>query len=115
MESDSKNIESRATKNRIRQLMEFDLRISKDKFPKIIPFILFLSFLMILYIANKNYSEKCVLEMNKLNQELKDLRAESLTIKADLMNKTKQSEVERLAKSIGLKGVTKPHKKIIKN
>ena len=105
--------ETREGKNTIRKLIDFDFLITRSNVNKIIPVILFLSFLMLVYIANKNYSEKSDLELNKLNNELKDLRAESLTIKADLMNKTKQSEVEKLVKPLGLNSLIKPPEKIV--
>lgn len=110
---EDKDTEKSKTKYQLRKFIEFDFNITRDKIPKIIPFILFLTFLMLAYIANKNYSEKCILQMNKLNKELKDYRAESLTIKTDLMNKTKQSEVEKLAEPLGLKSLTRPPKKIL--
>ncbi|MEA3494474.1 MAG: FtsL-like putative cell division protein [Bacteroidota bacterium] len=100
-------------KSRINKLIDFDLKMSDNSLPKIAPFILFISVLIVLYIGNKYYNEDAILERGKLKNELKDLRAESLTNKADLMNRIKKSEIEIMAKKIGLKEFNEPPKIII--
>ena len=97
----------------IKRIFDFDFSITKERIPHFLPFILYLAFLVILYIANKYYAEKSYLKETNLNRELKELRAESLTIKAELINKTKQSEVIDRAAHIGLEEIKMPPKKII--
>jgi len=100
---------------RLKRLFDLDLTITKEKIPVFLPFLLFIAFLVILYIANKYYSEKSYLKESNLKKELKELRAESLTIKAELVNKTKQTEVIEKAKELGLEELETPPKKIIIN
>lgn len=97
----------------INKLFDLDFAFKKESIPKLIPFIVFITLLIIFYIANRYYAEESAIEESKLKQELKDLRAESLTIKAKLMDKTKRSEVAKLVDEIGLKDLDKPAKKIV--
>lgn len=61
-------------------------------------FLLLLTFLGAVYIANRFHAEKMTRETTRLQREVKDLRAESLSTSADLMYSSKQSEVFRLVK-----------------
>jgi hypothetical protein len=97
---------------RIRKIFDLDFKVTKENIPRIVTFILFISSLIILFIANKYYSEKLIIRANKLSKEIKELRAESITIKAELMNYSKQSEIIRKAMDMGLKEPTKPPKKV---
>lgn len=110
------------SKNRIRntesdswfnKLVDFDLSINRENIPRLIPFVLFISVLLILYIANKYYAQEAIIEQSKLKNELKDLRAESLTIEAELADKTKRSEVARITSEFGLQELKTPAKKIV--
>lgn len=77
-----------------------------------IPKVLFFSFMMMLYIANAHYADKLVRKTSKMNSEVNDLRADYTTLKADLMYKSKQSEVAKQVESIGLEESTEPPIKI---
>ncbi|HSY61255.1 MAG TPA: FtsL-like putative cell division protein [Cytophaga sp.] len=77
-----------------------------------VPKVLFFAFMMMIYIANAHYADKLVRKTNKLNTEVNDLRADFTTLKADLMFKSKQSEVAKQVKSIGLEESTEPPIKI---
>ena len=68
--------------------------------------------MMMLYIANAHYADGLVRKTNKLNAEVNDLRADYTTLKADLMFKSKQSEVAKQVSSIGLEESTEPPIKI---
>jgi hypothetical protein len=107
---------SAATENnkakKIRKLLDLDIKVTKENIPRIVTFILFISFLLILYIANIYYSEKIIIKSNKLSKEIKELRAESITIKAELMNYSKQSEIIKKALEMGLKEPSMPPKKV---
>lgn len=96
----------------IKRVFDYDFRITREKIPKFLPFLLFFALLIVLYIANKYYAEKSYLNETRLKKEIKDLRAESLTSKAELISKTKESEVTQRAKSLGLEQLHEPPKKI---
>ncbi|MDP4186529.1 MAG: FtsL-like putative cell division protein [Bacteroidota bacterium] len=82
---------------------------------KQLPYILFITVLAILYIANRYKSEKIVRETAKQQNMLKELRAESMTTASELMYHSRQSEVYKLLKDhhIDLKECVEPPKKIV--
>lgn len=65
-------------------------------------YVLLLTFLASVYIGNRFHAEKITREMTRLQKEVKELRAESLSTSADLMYLSRQSEVYRLVKEKGL-------------
>jgi hypothetical protein len=77
-----------------------------------LPKILFTMFLGLLYISNTHYAEKTVRKINASQAEVEDLRADYTTLKADLMFASKQSEVARKVKALGLKESLRPPYKI---
>lgn len=70
-------------------------RINYEWIVKNLPFTLFLSLLALLYIANGHYAVKNIREINKLDQEVKELHWRYLDAKTDLMLRSKMSEVYR--------------------
>lgn len=65
-------------------------------------FVFFLGFLVTIYIANRHYSEKNVREIQALQDNVDRLRWHYLSLKSDLMKKSKQSEVEKSVEKEGL-------------
>jgi hypothetical protein len=78
-------------------------------------FLLLLTLLGALYIANRFHAEKMTRETTRLQREVKDLRAESLSTSADLMYASKQSEVFRLVREreLNLEELLEPPYKLI--
>ena len=66
---------------------------------KNIGFIIWLTFLGIVYIGNSYHAEKVARDINRLQREVKDLRAESITTAADLMYISRQSVVQDMVKT----------------
>jgi len=87
--------------------------LSREETMRFLPFLLFISLMAILYIANGYYAEAKIRKQNKLTEELKDLRSEYIITKSDLMFISKQSEVAKAAAILGLKESTMPPKKIV--
>jgi hypothetical protein len=82
-----------------------------------VPFMLFITGLTLLYIANSYYAEKKIRQINKVTNELKELRSEYITSKSKLMFVSKQSEVAKTAESMGLEireSINPPGKIIVK-
>jgi hypothetical protein len=81
-----------------------------------LPFILFLTFLAAIYIGNRYHAERVVRDLTKLQQEVKDLRAESIITASELMFISKQSEVIKMVReaNINLEESVKPPIKIKK-
>lgn len=86
----------------------------EEGFPvQYLPKILFVMLLGLLYIGNTHYSEKTVRRIDHVQSEVEDLRADYTTLKSDLMFASKQSEVARRVKVIGLKESTNPPTKVV--
>ena len=85
----------------------------KDNLVNSLPFLFFLTFLGICYIANGYYAEKTIREIYKTSRDLKELRSEYITIKSDLEVLKQQSQVALTIKSMGLKESTSPPKKLV--
>ena len=79
---------------------------------KHLPFILFLALIAIFYIANGYYADDKIREVNKVSNELKELRSEYISTKSELMFASKQSEVAKAAEELGLKEPLVPPIKI---
>ena len=76
------------------------------------PFILFISFLMICYITYGHFTEHTVQDLDRADRELKELRSEYITIKSRLEQKEQQSNVAQGIKDLELKETTEPPRKI---
>ena len=87
--------------------------LRNENFIHALPFIFFLSFIAMVYIANSYYAEKTIREIDKTNNELKELRSEYISTKSDLMLISKQSEVAKAVISMQIKESIVPPKKII--
>ena len=85
--------------------------LTKDRVVKSLPFLFYMTFLAIIYIANTFYSEKKIIEIEKIKKELKELRSESITTKSKLMFYSRQSEVIKRIEPYGVKeSLIPPHK-----
>lgn len=89
--------------------------VSKEAATEMLPFLIFLSVLCMLYIANSHTAVKNVRNIDKLNKEVKELSWEYKSLKADLMFKSKLTEVAKKVDTLGIKELTEPPKKIIIN
>jgi cell division protein FtsL len=87
--------------------------LSKDNVVSFLPYIFFMTFMGILYIANGYYAEKVVRELHKTGNDVKELRSEYITIKSELNYKSKQSQVAQATASIEVYESTIPPTKII--
>ena len=91
--------------------------LTKEEVVAHLPYFLFLSLLALIYIANGYWAEGTVRSLNRVDNELKELRSEYITTKSDLMYNSKQSQVAQTLKEKGmtLKESLVPPKKIIKH
>jgi hypothetical protein len=88
--------------------------LTKENLLRQIPFIVFITFLGLFYIANSYNAEKTIIEINRTKKQLEELRYEYITTKAALMFQSKQSEIAyRLANS-QVKESTVPPIKLVK-
>lgn len=89
--------------------------LSNESTIKNFPFVFFLSFLAICYIANGYYADDQVRKVNSLGNEIKELRTQYIVIKDSLVIKSKQTEVAKAlaAKQTGIVESVVPPKKIL--
>ncbi len=89
--------------------------LAREKVVKQLPFVLFLTFLIILYIGNRYQTEKVVRQTIRLQNELKELRAEAISTASELEYLSRQSQVTRLLeeKEMDLEESVVPPKKIV--
>ncbi len=87
-----------------------DYRVSKQ-----IPFVIFLAFLAILLITNRNWSERTIRKVEILQDTIDELRSESITLSAKLMNSSRPSEIARKVEkaNIDLKEPSRPPQKLV--
>ncbi len=78
-------------------------------------FILLLVLVAFLLIANRNHAEKTVIHLNRLQSDVKEMRAKSISISSDLVRISRQSEVVRLVDryELMLEENLEPPKKLI--
>jgi len=93
---------------KVKKAVKFD---EKNLFNNL-PLIFLIAALSIVHVANNHRIEKKVRQINKLEKELKELRWMYMTTKSDLMFKSKQSEVAKMVKELGLKESEKAPLKI---
>lgn len=75
-------------------------------------YLMLLFFLALVYIRNAHYNEGLVRKIDETKVKTKVMRWEYMTVKAALMQQSKQTEVAKAVKNMGLKELTNPPKKI---
>ena len=102
---------SNITKRFIKAMNVFGI-FERNQIVKAMPFILFLTVMIMFYIANSYYAEGVVRDIDKIKVDLKERRAEYISTKSMLMYQSKQSEVAKALLPTGVKESTEPPKKI---
>lgn len=89
--------------------------LSHESTMKRLPFIFFLCFMALCYIAVGYYADDQVRKVNILTSEIKELRTQYIVVKDSLVIKSKQTEVAKALEKMqtGIKESVVPPKKII--
>lgn len=89
--------------------------LTQDSVVKHLPYALFLAFLGLVYIANGYMAESSVRQINKTQQEIKELRSEQISMKSELNNTIIESELKKIIdnRGMGLVESFDPPKKIV--
>ena len=87
--------------------------LTRDNVLNNIPFLLFLFLIGIFYIGNSHYAEGTVIEMERANNDIKELRSEFISTRSDLMFVSKQSEVAKAIAPMEIYESVVPPKKIV--
>ena len=88
--------------------------LTRDRVVRQLPFVFFVTFLIIIYIGNRYHAERLIRQTMGLQTELKELRARAISTASELEFISRQSEVAKLVENQGLelKGAVEPPKKI---
>jgi|688.fasta_scaffold43943_1 hypothetical protein len=78
-----------------------------------VPFALFLGVLAVVYIANGHYADDTIRRTAKARTDLKQLQYEYKTLQAELMYRSKESELVKAVAPLGLKPLTEPPVRIL--
>lgn len=97
----------------IPKFLRIDESLTQVIHVRFMPQILFISVLCIIYIGSRHYAEKKIRAISKLETQVEDLRADFTTLKAAYMKDSKQTEVAKKVRSLGLVESKEPPFKII--
>ncbi|RZK42892.1 MAG: hypothetical protein EOO90_06080 [Pedobacter sp.] len=87
--------------------------VSKEAATEMLPFLIFLCVLGMIYIGNSHMAVSNIRTIDKLHKEVTELSWEYKSLKADLMFKSKLTEVAKKVDTLGVKELIEPPKKII--
>jgi hypothetical protein len=86
--------------------------ITTDAATRALPFVLYVAFLGMLFIANRHMAEKAIRNIDKLSKEVKELSWDYKSSKAELAYKSTLTEVAKRADTLGIKETVEPPQKI---
>lgn len=69
---------------------------------RMLPYIVYVAFFGIIYIANRHYTERMVRRITKLKKEVEELRIDYTTLNASFMRERNEDNILQKAESIGL-------------
>ena len=89
--------------------------LTQDAVIRHLPFLLFVAFIGLVYIANGYLAEASVRKINLTQQEIKELRSEQISMKSELNNTIIESELMKIIqeRNMGLDESYDPPKKIV--
>jgi hypothetical protein len=123
MTEENKNIEYIDQEQERKEIKSFSFRdlldgsiLTRSIVVQQLPFILYLTFLAVIYISNRYHAERIFRKVNEIQTEVNNLRAEQITTTAKLMNMSKPSAVSQLVeeRGLGLKELSRPPKVLTK-
>ncbi|HTL83455.1 MAG TPA: FtsL-like putative cell division protein, partial [Bacteroidia bacterium] len=77
--------------------------LSREKTIRALPFIFFITFIALCYIANGYYAEEQIRKQNKLTNEIKDLYSDYVISQSDLSAISTRDPVAKRVRILGLK------------
>jgi len=110
----SRNGKKHKASSSIRNFLGGDF-LKKEKNLRMLPFIIFLGFLAVLYIANSYWADKTIRQIESTNRDMKELWFEYISTRSKLMQMSKQSQVAKSLAGTGIKESTVPPLKIMED
>jgi len=93
----------------------FKMKLGDDVALRYVPYVIFVTFLGLIYIANNHGAEKLAGKITKLEREVKQLQMEYGTLKYEFMNKHNKAQIESKMRKVGLYPNDKPIIKVVVN
>ncbi|PIP53976.1 MAG: hypothetical protein COX07_07750 [Bacteroidetes bacterium CG23_combo_of_CG06-09_8_20_14_all_32_9] len=113
-ENSEKSENKKTRPNTVRAFLDGTL-FTREIIIKQFPFVLFLTLIAVAFIANRYGAEKIIRDTQIIKNELKELRAEQISVTSELMQISRQSEVAKLVikYQLGLSESVEPPKIIV--
>lgn len=114
MEENNSNIEEKKKGLSFKDFLSGSV-LTQTSIKKHLWYILFVVALSIIYISNKYQTESILVDIIKLQKEVKELRDQSVSYASELMSISRESEVIKLVneKEVGLNELKVPPQKIV--
>ena len=87
--------------------------VTAEEATRALPFVLYVAFLCMVYIANRHLAEKNIRDIDKISKEVKELSWDYKVAKADLAYKSTLGEVAKRADTLGVRESIQPPQKIV--
>jgi hypothetical protein len=110
-EKPKKKKNSAVSRNIVRLMNMFGI-FNRDQVVHAMPFILFITILIIGYIGNSYYAEHVIREIDKKKTDLKEKRAQYISIMSRLNYQSNQTEVAKALEAYEVKENTQAQEKI---
>jgi len=81
---------------------------NKENITRHLPFVLFLSGLLLVYIFLTHRTDRKLRKIEKLNKEVKELYSEYITLQTEILNGSRGSNLEEKMAKYGIKPATQP-------
>ncbi len=102
---------TRSLFGRVERVFRIDTSFERGLPTRFVPYILYFTIVGMFYIGNSHYAERMIRRMDRLEREVEDMRANYTTLKASYMFESKQSQVAKRARALGLEeSATPPYK-----
>lgn len=86
--------------------------LQKEYFLKNLPFIFYIAVLLAMYIANVYYAENKIREIAMVEEQIKELHTEYISLKASLTEHCKEHQLDTILSKYGITVSTVPPKVI---
>jgi len=96
------------------KIASYKINIKDDLALKYIPYLLYMTFLGIIYIANNHNAEKLAGQITKVERDVKVKQMEYSTLKYEFMNANNKEQTAKQLKQMGLYPNDKPIVRISK-
>ena len=87
--------------------------VTAEEATRALPFVLYVAFLCMMYIANRHLAEKNIRDIDKISKEVKELGWDYKVTKADLAYKSTLTEVAKRVDTLGVRESIQPAQKIV--